>query len=101
MIEQKYQALTEEDKHAYIEKLATFLHREQKVMSFAALAKHLNQNGFRTSYGAIYSESGRNRAIVKLIETTSENLTKAGKQIEANWVLKAFVNNAYGYAWEV
>ena len=86
-----------EEKHEYLNLLAASLFDNKKAMSGEELAKHLNRNGFETTYGSEYTGK---RGVYKLIESTyvwSEQ--KFGAE-SCHKVARAFVKSDGSYAYE-
>ena len=84
------------DKKEYIKRLAIFLVDNGTTMSGEDLAKHLNWNNFKTSYGSEYQGG---RGTYTLIHATYDWLVSNEKQIDANKVAIAFQkpDGAYAY----
>ncbi len=96
----KVEQSIELSKYDYITELGKFLSDHDKVMSFSALARHLNQNGFKTSWGTYYVDTVRGgRGIAKLITAVYNRLDVKGKPEEARKVAKSFVTESGKFAY--
>ena len=85
-------------KKLYIWRLASFLFDNQKTMSGQELAKHLNRNGFLTSYGTKYK--GKRGTYKLLRETWKWVNDELGLSDEAEKVAKAFPTPDGTYPYE-
>ena len=84
------------DKKIYVGDLGEFLTNHGTKMSVPELARHLNRNNFKTNYGEEYKGE---RGTFTLVEAVYNELVKAGNQIKADKVAKAFPKDDGSYAY--